>query len=113
MGELIYSILEERIKQNLPSSLEQKLLSYQDNRNKWLYYGVLINQEQNELRLLDLKAWKGCYSLHDFAASDKHRKALSEYENEQFKYFRSMCCDALDICKEHSPQTSVAYNIIN
>ena len=100
MGELIYSILEEKIKQNLPSSLEQKLLSYQDNRNKWLYYGVLINQEQNELRLLDLKAWKGCYSLHDFASSDKHKKALTKYWNEQFKYFRSMCCDALDICND-------------
>lgn len=56
MGELIYSILEEKIKQNLPSSLEQKLLSYQDNRNKWLYYGVLINQKQSELGLLNIKA---------------------------------------------------------
>lgn len=100
MGELIYSILEEKIKQNQPSSLEQKLLSYQDNRNKWLYYGVLINQEQSELRLLYFKARKGCYSLHDFASSDKHKKALTKYWNEQFKYFRSMCCDALDICND-------------
>lgn len=98
--ELLYNLLEEKIKQNLPSSLEQKLLSYQDNRNKWLYYGALINQEQNELRLLDLKTWKGCCFLHDFAFSNKHCKALSEYQNEQFKYFRSMCCDALDICHE-------------
>jgi len=100
MGELIYSILEEKIKQNLPSSLEQKLLSYQDNRNKWLYYGVLINQEQSELGLLDLKAWQGYYSLHGMLSCDKHKKALSEYQNEQFKYFRSMCCDALDICND-------------
>lgn len=98
--ELIYNLFEEKVKQNLPSSLEQKLLSYQDNRNKWLYYGVLINQEQSELIVLDLKACQGCYSLHDFASSNKHRKALNEYQNEQFKYFRSMCCDALDICHE-------------
>lgn len=98
--ELLYNLLEEKIKQNLPSSLEQKLLLYQDNRNKWLYYSVLINQKQSELGLLNIKACQGCYSLHDFASSDKHCKALSEYQNEQFKYFRSMCCDALDICNE-------------
>ena len=98
--ELIYNLLEEKIKQSQPSSLEQKLLSYQDNRSKWLYYGALINQEQSELRCLDIKSWRGCYSLHDLASSDKHKKTLSEYRNEQFKYFRSMCCDALDICND-------------
>ena len=98
--EILYNLLEEKIKQNLPSSLEQKLLSYQDNRNKWLYYGVLINQEQSELIVLDLKACQGCYSLHDMTSSDKHKKALTKYWNEQFKYFRSMCCDALDICND-------------
>ena len=98
--ELLYNLFEEKIKQNLPSSLEQKLLSYQDNRNKWLYYGVLINQEQSELIVLDLKACQGYCTLHDILSSDKHKKTLSEYQNEQFKYFRSMCCDALDICNE-------------
>ena len=98
--ELIYNLFEEKVKQNLPSSLEQKLLSYQDNRSKWLYYGALISQEQSELIVLDLKAWQGCYSLHDLVSSDKHKKALSEYQNEQFKYFRYMCCDALDITNE-------------
>lgn len=98
--EILYNLLEEKIKQNLPSSLEQKLLSYQDNRNKWLYYGVLINQEQSELRCLDIKAWRGYFSLHDMLSNDEHHKALSEYQNEQFKCFRSMCCDALDICNE-------------
>ncbi len=98
--EHIYNLLEEKIKQNLPSCLEQKLLSYQDNRNKWLYYVALVNQEQSKLGLLDLKAWQGCYSLDDMLSCDKHKKALSEYLKEQFKYFRSMCCDALDICND-------------
>lgn len=98
--ELTYNLLEEKIEQNLPSSIEQKLLSYQDNRNKWLYYGALINQEQNELRCLDTKAWQGYFSLHDMLFCEEHHKTLSEYQNEQFKYFRSMCCDALDICKD-------------
>lgn len=93
-------LLSEIIKRKIPISIEQKLHSYQKNRMQWLYYGALINQERYELRLLDLKAWQGCYSLHDYTSSDKHQKALSEYQNEQFKYFRSMCCDALDICNE-------------
>ena len=93
-------LLSEIIKRKIPTSIEQKLHSYQKNRMQWLYYGALINQERYELRLLDLKAWQGCYSLHDYTSSDKHQKALSEYQNEQFKYFRSMCCDALDICNE-------------
>lgn len=98
--EILYNLLEEKIKQNLPSNLEQKLLSYQGNRSKWLYYGALINQEKKELRGLVIKAWQGYFSLHDMLSSSWHNKALSEYQNEQFKYFRSMCCDALDICNE-------------
>ena len=98
--EILYNLLEEKIKQNLPSSLEQKLLSYQDNRSKWLYYGALINQEQSELRCLDIKSWRGYVSLHDMLSSNGHNKALREYKNEQFRYFRSMCSDALDICNE-------------
>ena len=47
--EITYNLIEEKIKQHLPSSLVQKLFSYQDNRSKWLYYGALINQEQNVL----------------------------------------------------------------
>lgn len=98
--ELTIELLSEIVKRELPSSLEQKLHSYNNNRMQWLYYGFLINQEQCALRRLDLEAWHGSYSLHDFASSDEHKKALSEYQNEQFKYFRSMCCDALDICNE-------------
>lgn len=98
--ELLYNLLEEKIKQNLPSSLEQKLLSYQENHSKWLYYGALLNQEQSELIVLDLKAWLGYLSLHDMLSSDEHHKALNKYRNEQFKYFRSMCCDALDVVNE-------------
>jgi len=98
--EILYNLLEEKIKQNLPSSLEQKLLSYQDNRNKWLYYGVLINQEQSELLFLDLKAWQGCYSLHDIESRIHHNCLLKEYQDIQFDHFRSMCCDALDVVNE-------------
>ena len=97
---LLYNLLEENIKQNLPSNLEQKLLSYQDNCNKWLYYGALINQKQNELRCLDIKAWHGYFSIHDLLSRDEHQKALSEYHIEHFKYFRLMCCDALSICND-------------
>lgn len=93
-------LLMEVVKRKIPSLMEQKLHSYQENRMRWLYYCALVNQGQHELRLLDLKAWQGYYSLHDKTSSDKHHKALSEYQNEQFKYFRSMCCDALDICNE-------------
>ncbi len=98
--KLANELLQENIKRHIPSSIEQKWLSFQNNQSLWLYYDALINQERYELRLLDLKAWQGCYSLHDYTSSDKHQKALSEYQNEQFKYFRSMCCDALDICNE-------------
>ena len=100
MKKIEKEFLSEKVKTETPSSLELKLHSYYNNRMQWLYYSVLIYQEQNELRLLDLKAWQGCYSLHNLASSDMHKKALSEYQNEQFKYFRSMCCDALDICNE-------------
>lgn len=98
--EIAYKLFEDIIKQNLPSCLEQKLLSFQDNRSKWLYYGALINQEQGELKCLDIKAWRGYFSLRDMLSSDEHHSTLSEYQNEQFKYFRSMCCDALDICND-------------
>jgi hypothetical protein len=98
--EILYNLLEEKIKQNLPSSLEQKLLSYQDNRNKWLYYGVLINQEQSELIVLDLKACQGCYSLQDIESRIHHNCLLKEYQDIQFDHFRSMCCDALDVVNE-------------
>lgn len=100
MKKQIGELLSEIIKRKIPTSIEQKLRSYQKNRMQWMYYGFLINQEQNELRLLDLKAWQGYYSLHDFVSRDKHQKTLSEYQNEQFKYFRSMCCDALDFVNE-------------
>ena len=93
-------LLSEIIKRKIPTSIEQKLHSYQKNRMQWLYYGALINQERCELRLSDLKVWHGCYSLHDIASWDKHQRALCEYQNEQFKYFRSMCCDALDIVND-------------
>ena len=96
--EIIKELLMEKIEREIPSSMEQKLHSYQENRMQWLYYAALVNQEQNELRLLDLKAWQGYYNQYDMASSEKHHKALNEYQNEQFKYFRSMCCDALDIC---------------
>lgn len=98
--ELTKELLSEGIKKRLSSNLVTKLHSYIENRMQWLYYGALINQEHNELRCLDLNAWQGYYNLHYFASSDNHKKALSEYQNEQFKYFRSMCCDALDICNE-------------
>ncbi len=98
--EIAYNFLKEKVKQKLSSSLEQKLLSYQDNRNKWLYYSALINQEQNELRSLDIKAWQRYYSLDDISSDVSHHKALSEYKNKQYMFFRSMCCDALDICNE-------------
>ncbi len=99
-NKFVNTLIIERIKREIPSSMEQKLHSYQENRMQWLYYGALIYQEQNELRRLGLKAWQGYYSLYDMASSEKHHKALSEYQNEQFKYFRSMCCDVLDICND-------------
>lgn len=97
-AEIIKELLTERIKREIPSCVEQKLHSYYENRMQWLYYGALINQEQSELRCLDMKSWRGYFSFHDMLSNDEHHKALSEYQNEQFKYFRSMCCDALDIC---------------
>ncbi len=94
--EHIYNLLEEKIKQNLPSSLEQKLLSYQDNRNKWLYYGVFINQEQSYLISIDYKICQGHCTLHDIESSSQHKCLLKRYQVHQFNHFRSMCCDALD-----------------
>ena len=93
-------LLSEIIKRKIPISIEQKLHSYQKNRMQWLYYGALINQERCELRLLNFKAWQGCCSLYDMVSSSKHQKALNECQNEQFKHFRSMCCDALDFVNE-------------
>ena len=98
--ELTKELLSEGIKKRLSSNLVTKLHSYLENRMQWLYYGALINQEQSELGLLNIKACQGYCTLHDILSSDKHKKTLSEYQNEQFKYFRSMCCDALDICNE-------------
>lgn len=103
--KLTIELITEIIKRKIPSDIEQKLHSYQENRMQWLYYGALINQEQNELWYLGLKAWNGCYSLQDLTSCDTHQKALNEYQNEQFKYFRSMCCDALDIVNELFPNS--------
>lgn len=97
---ITYKILEEKIKQNLPSSLEQKLLSYQDNRSKWLYYGALINQEQCYLMSIDNKICQGYCTLHDVESRSHHNYLLKEYQDFRFSHFRSMCCDALDIVNE-------------
>lgn len=94
--KLLYNILEEKIKQNLPSSLEQKLLSYHENRSKWLYYSALINQEQCCLMFIDYKICQGFCTLHDIASRNQHKYLLKGYQDHQFNHFRSMCCDALD-----------------
>ena len=75
-NKFVNTLIIERIKREIPSSMGQKLHSYQENRMQWLYYGALIYQEQNELRRLGLKAWQGYYSLYDMASSEKHHKAL-------------------------------------
>lgn len=98
--EIIIELLAEKIKREIPSNLGQKLHSFQENRMQWLYYGTFINQEQIELQYLALKAYHGCYSFYDMTSSAWHYNALSGYKNEQVKYFRSMCCDALDIVNE-------------
>ena len=96
----IYNIFEEKIKHNLSSSLEQKLFSYQDNRKKWLYYGFLINQEQSYLISIDYKICQGYFTLYDIEYRSQHKYLLKGYQDLQFNHFRSMCCDALDICNE-------------
>ena len=102
MNTEIKGLLTERLKREIPSCVEQKLHSYYENRMQWLYYGKLICQEQIELRLLVLKvAQEGC-TIHDMQSRGKHRSSLNEYKEQQFKYFRLMCCDALDVCNELS-----------
>lgn len=99
---LLKEIIQEEIKRKIPDCLEKKLLSLEKNQMQWLYYGKLIWQEKNELRLLVLKvAQEGC-SLHGMLSQGKHQSSLNEYKEQQFKYFRLMCCDALDICNELS-----------
>lgn len=78
--KLVYNILEVKIKQNLPSSLEQKLLSYHGYRSKWLYYSALINQEQCYLMFINYKICQGFCTLHDIASRNQHKHLLRGYQ---------------------------------
>jgi len=100
MNEFVKELLSEKIKEKIPTSLVQKLQSFQENERQYWYFGALVNQKQYELDCLELRMWRAFYPLHNIISKEKNENVLNEYKKQQFIYFRAMCCDALDICNE-------------
>lgn len=100
MNELVNKLLSEKIKGKIPNSLVQKLQSFKENERRYWYFCALINQKQYKLDCLEFRMQGMLNSLYDIISREKNKIVLNEYKKQQFRYFRAMCCDALDICNE-------------
>ena len=100
MNEFVKELLSEKIKEKIPTSLVQKLQSFQENERQYWYFGTLVNQKQYELDRFEFRMLGMFCSLHDIINRERNKTVLNEYKKQQFRCFRAMCCDALDICNE-------------